>query len=49
MKKYFWKLRLSLNLLTTHEENDYIAEVSTVGNTKHNIDVAKAIKDETRN
>ena len=44
MKKYTWKLWLKPNLLT-HDEYDSVAEVSTVGNTKLNADIARAIKE----
>jgi hypothetical protein len=42
-KKFFWKIWLRLNLLTKNVENDYIAEVSTVGNTLRNEDIARLI------
>ncbi|GHT15111.1 hypothetical protein AGMMS4956_14370 [Bacteroidia bacterium] len=45
-KRFFWKVWLRLNLLTKDVENDYIAEVSTVGKTLRNEDVAAAIKEE---
>jgi hypothetical protein len=45
-KKFFWKVWLRPNLLTKDVKNDYLAEVSTVNNTMHNEDVAKAIKEE---
>ncbi|GHT69692.1 hypothetical protein FACS189452_10440 [Bacteroidia bacterium] len=45
-KKFFWKVWLRLNFLTKDVENDYIAEVSTVGKTLRNEDVAAAIKEE---
>jgi hypothetical protein len=45
-KKFTWKAWLRPNLLTKDVDNDYVAEVSTEGNTKHNGDVAKAIKEE---
>ncbi|MDR0756553.1 MAG: DUF4469 domain-containing protein [Tannerella sp.] len=45
-KKFFWKVWLRLNLLTKDEENDYVAEVSTVGKTLRNEDIARAVKDE---
>jgi hypothetical protein len=45
-KNYIWKLWLYPNLLTKDVPNDYVAEVSTAGTTKHNEDIAKAIKDE---
>jgi hypothetical protein len=41
MKKYYWKAWLRLNLLTKDVSNDYIAEVSTVGKTLHNADIAR--------
>ena len=43
MKRFFWKIWLRLNLLTKDVDNDYTAEVSTVGNTKRNEDIAQAI------
>ena len=43
MKRFFWKIWLKLNLLTPDVDNDYTAEVSTVGNTKRNEDIANAI------
>jgi hypothetical protein len=33
-KKAFWKVWLRRNLLTKDVENDYTAEVSTIGTTK---------------
>ena len=42
-KKYFWKIWLRLNTLTKNVDNDYIAEVSTVGNTLRNEDIARLI------
>jgi hypothetical protein len=45
-KKYIWKVWLRPNLLTKEVDNDYIAEVDTVGKTLHNADIALAIKDE---
>lgn len=39
----FWKVWLNLNLLTKDVENDYTAEVSIVGKTSHNEDIAKRI------
>lgn len=45
-RKFFWKVWLRLNLLTKDVKNDYVAEVSTVGHTVSNEDVAKAIKEE---
>jgi hypothetical protein len=44
--KFFWKVWLRLNLLTKDVDNDYTAEVSTVGNTKHNEDIARTIIEE---
>ncbi|MDL2314937.1 DUF4469 domain-containing protein [Bacteroidales bacterium OttesenSCG-928-C19] len=44
--KFFWKVWLRLNLLTTEVDNDYTAEVSTIGNTKRNEDIAKEIGNE---
>jgi hypothetical protein len=44
--KFFWKVWLRLNLLTTDVDNDYVAEVSTTGKTVHNPDIAQAIVDE---
>jgi hypothetical protein len=43
---YIWKIWLKPNTLTKDVDNDYIAEVSTVGNTARNADVAQAIVDE---
>jgi hypothetical protein len=45
-KKYTWKVWLLPNLLTKDVPNDYIADVSTAGDTKRNADIAQAIKDE---
>jgi hypothetical protein len=42
MKKFFWKIWLRLNLLT-NVPNDYIAEVSTVGKTLNNANIALII------
>ncbi|MDR0411861.1 MAG: DUF4469 domain-containing protein [Treponema sp.] len=42
-KETFWKVWLAPNRLTKDVENDYIAEVSTAGNTIHNKDVASRI------
>lgn len=44
--KFFWKVWLRLNLLTKDVDNDYTAEVSTVGNTKRNEDIARTIIEE---
>jgi hypothetical protein len=43
MKAFLWKVWLRLNLLTKEVDNDYIAEVSTVGKTLHNEDLARLI------
>jgi hypothetical protein len=45
-KRFFWKVWLKLNLLTKDVENDCVAEVSTIGKTLRNEDLAQAIKDE---
>jgi hypothetical protein len=42
-KKHFWKLSLRPNLLTKDVANDYVAEVSTVGTTLRNEDIARRI------
>lgn len=42
-KQYFWKAWLRPNLLTKEVDNDYIAEVSTVGNTLRNEQIARLI------
>jgi hypothetical protein len=42
---FFWKVWLRLNLLTKDVDNDYIAEVSTSSNTRHNEDIARRIVD----
>lgn len=44
--KFFWKVWLRLNLLTQDVDNDYTAEVSTIGNTKRNEDIARTIIEE---
>jgi hypothetical protein len=44
--KYIWKVWLRLNLLTKESDNNYIAEVSTVGDTARNEDIVKAIIDD---
>ncbi|GHV48640.1 hypothetical protein FACS1894181_04960 [Bacteroidia bacterium] len=44
-KRFFWKVWLKLNLLTKNMDNDYIAEVSTVGKTLHNADIARAFEE----
>lgn len=41
-----WKVWLRLNLLTKDVENDYTAEVSTVGKTARNEDIAERIIEE---
>jgi hypothetical protein len=40
---HFWKIWLMLNTLTKEVDNDYYAEVSTIGNTLRNEDIARAI------
>ena len=45
-KRFFWKIWLKLNLLTQDNDNDYIAEVSTLGNTKQNEDFARLIEED---
>jgi hypothetical protein len=45
-KRFFWKIWLKPNLLTQEDNNDYIAEVSTVGNTKRNEDIARLIEED---
>jgi hypothetical protein len=42
-EKLRWKIWLKHNLLTQDLENDYIAEVSTAGDTLHNGDIAARI------
>ncbi|MDR2445959.1 MAG: hypothetical protein LBD58_01500, partial [Treponema sp.] len=42
-KKTFWKVWLRRNLLTKDLENDFMAEVSTAGNTLRNEDLAARI------
>jgi hypothetical protein len=42
-KKFFWKAWLRPNLLTKEVDNDYVAEISTVGNTLRNEDIARQI------
>jgi hypothetical protein len=42
-KKFFWKVILRPNALTKSVDNDYIAEISTVGNTLRNDDIAAHI------
>jgi hypothetical protein len=46
LKKFIWKIWLLPNFMTKDVHNDSTAVVSTAGNTKHNIDTAKAIKEE---
>ena len=40
---YIWKIWLRLSHLTQNVENDYIGEVSTVGHTVHNEDIARRL------
>lgn len=48
VKVFFWKIWLRLNFLTPDVENDYIGEVSTVGHTITNEEIAESIvKDRT--
>jgi hypothetical protein len=42
-KRFFWKVWLRPNLLTKEADNDYIAEISTTGNTLRNEDIARQI------
>jgi hypothetical protein len=42
-KNFYWKVWLRPNLLTKEVDNDYIAEISTVGNTLRNEDIAQQI------
>ncbi|MDR0371010.1 MAG: DUF4469 domain-containing protein [Prevotellaceae bacterium] len=42
-KTFFWKVWLRANLLTKEVDNDYIAEISTVGNTLRNEDIARKV------
>jgi hypothetical protein len=42
-KNFFWKVWLRPNLLTKDVDIDYIAEISTVGNTLRNEDIARKI------
>jgi hypothetical protein len=46
LTNFIWKVWLRLNLLTKDRDNDYTAEVSTVGDTAHNEDVVQAIINE---
>ena len=46
VSKFFWKVWLKLNLLTKDVDNDYIAEVSTIGSTSRNEDIARTIIEE---
>jgi len=46
VKRFFWKIWLRPNLLTQEDDNDYMAEVSTVGNTKRNEDIARLIEED---
>jgi hypothetical protein len=41
--EYIWKIGLRLNYLTQDVENDYSGEVSIVGHTIHNEDIARRI------
>jgi hypothetical protein len=41
---YFWKVWLVPNRLTKEVKNDFIAEVSAVGKTRRNEDIARMIK-----
>lgn len=43
MKKHFWKIWLRLNPLTPDVDNDYVGEISTVGHTLRNENVAAQI------
>jgi hypothetical protein len=45
-KKFFWKVWLRLNLLTTESKTDYVAEIDATGKTLYNEDVALRIKEE---
>jgi hypothetical protein len=45
-KQFTWKVWLLPNLMTKDVQNDCIADVSTAGTTKHNEDIARAIKEE---
>ena len=45
-KRFFWKIWLRPNLLTQEDDNDYVAEVSTLGNTKRNEDIARLIEED---
>jgi hypothetical protein len=45
MKRFYWKVWLRLNLLTKEVDNDYTAEVSTVGKTLHNTDIARIFEE----
>ncbi|MDR0732513.1 MAG: DUF4469 domain-containing protein [Dysgonamonadaceae bacterium] len=42
-KRFIWKVWLLLNFLTKKVDNDYIAEISTAGNTLRNEDIARQI------
>jgi hypothetical protein len=41
--EYIWKIRLRLNFLTQDVDNDYTGEVSTIGHTVRNEDIAARI------
>ena len=43
---YIWKIWLRLSFLTQHVENNYSGEVSTVGHTVRNEDIARRIVNE---
>jgi hypothetical protein len=42
-KRFFWKVWLRPNFLTKDVDNDYMAEISTTGNTLRNEDIARQI------
>jgi hypothetical protein len=42
-KRFFWKIWLRLNPLSKNVNNDYLAEISTAGNTLQNKDIARYI------
>jgi hypothetical protein len=43
VSEYIWKIWLRQNFLTRDVENDYTGEVSTIGHTIHNEDIANRI------
>ncbi|MDR1644734.1 MAG: DUF4469 domain-containing protein [Tannerellaceae bacterium] len=43
MKRFYWKAWLRQNFLTKDVDNDYVAEVSTVGRTLRNSDIAQEV------